>query len=372
MRRVAQGRASNGPPIWGDAERGPPLRSVIDLVRRDPAARRRFELARRNRRRVDSVYEISTICNLRCEGCLFFDRDGGYAGPAAPPAAERFKPFFEAEHARGVNYPLLAGAETGLRQDVLRAAAEVWQVGMVHTNATIPIHRDIPFRLYVSIWGHRAATRKWRGGNCYDKVMRNITGDPRVLVNYTVTRANIDDIAPVVADCAARGVKITFQVYSPTVDYLDLLSSGAGGRHAYVHDSDGEINLVLRPADDRSACATIKNAIDAYPQTVLFTHDLADFVFSRPGIFCDSVYGNEVPPGCTAAHDRRHRHYRADMSVETHKSCGHPDVRCKFCRTYTTIYPGYFQSKLRRLKTEQDAREYLYAHEIYHELFFLN
>lgn len=342
------------------------------LMRRDPEARRLFDLARANRRRVDSAYDISVTCNMRCEGCLFFDRAGGHGGAPHMADLAQFRALFAEEKARGITYPLFAGAETALRQDILMAAAELWDCGMVHTNATIPMRAEIPFRLYVSMWGHRANTAKWRAAGCYDKVMRNIEGDLRVVVNYTISRANIDDIAPVAADCAARGVRMTFQVYSPTTDYLDFLAEDRRERHPFLHDSAGEDNLILRPEDDRRACDAVKRALDAYPETILFSHDLADFVFAKPGIFWGEMIGDAVPVRCTAAHDAKHRHYQSDLSLESRKTCGHANIDCRRCRTYTTIYPGYFQDRLKKIANEADAYEYLRVHATYHSLFYID
>ena len=344
-----------------------------ELVRTDSQMRRAYDLARKSRERVTSVYDASVMCNLRCDGCLFFTRDGGYTGAETLPPATQFRQLFKKEHLRGVNYPIFGGAEPGAHQEILTEAAKIWSEGMVHTNGTIKFSKDIPFRLYVSSWGHRENTNKWRGADCYDKVLRNIAGDPRALINYTVNHANIDDIIPVVRDAAAHDVQVTFQAYSPTRDYTELLPNNEKNRHVFARESTSTDNLLMTRADDVRANEVIHEAIDQYPDTILFTKDLSASLFSRPGIFFDDITGDDdVPAGCSVARDTSHIHYRAGMAVEQDKTCGHPDILCKTCRLYTSIFTGYFAKKSESLKSRDDAREYLKAHEVFWSIFHVD
>jgi len=343
---------------------------IHKLIKTTPHLRRSFERARHSRGRITTVYDISSSCNLRCDGCLFFDRDGNHAGSDQLPSTESFDALFKQERERGVNYPIFGGAEPGLNQTILLAASRSWSDGMVHTNGTIRFHPDIPFRLYVSCWGGPETTRRWRGGDSYATMMNNIADDERVVVNYTVNRSNIGDILPVTKACAERGVQITFQVYSPTSDYLHTLNENIGP-HPFVHESSMRDNLIMRPTDDAVALQVIIKAIDLYPDTTLFTYDLADWVFGRSGMFDTSEIEAEVPLHCDVARDTRHRHHLTDMTLETRKTCGHPEIECRTCRTYTTIFTSYFRQKAARLDSEESIAEYLAAHEVFHKIFYL-
>jgi hypothetical protein len=342
------------------------------LIKENSIIREGYTLSRKSRERVTSVYDISTICNLKCDGCLFFDKDGGYSGTNSSPSLSDYENFFIKERERGVNYPIFGGAEAGLKQDILHVAAKVWSEGMLHTNGTARIHPDIPFRLYVSSWGHRNLTNKWRGANCYDKVINNISGDSRVILNYTINRMNINDILPVVEDCSIRNIPITFQVYSPTSDYLTTLKDSSVEKYKFIHSSTADDNLILQKEDNSLACEIIKKAIKKYPEIILFTNDLADWTFKNSSFFPnDSLNTDEVPPSCDVAMNKQHSHHLADLSIETRKTCGHPEIECKTCRTYTTIYTTYFQNKLALLKDEQSILEYFSAHEIFHKIFHI-
>jgi len=342
-----------------------------ELARNDATMALAFERARQSRKRVTSVYDASVTCNLRCDGCLFFNRDGDYKGAEKLPSAGIYSHFFQEERARGVTYPIFGGAEPGAHQDILAEAGRVWKSGMVHTNGTIRFAKELPFRLYVSCWGHRENTNKWRGADCYDKVFKNISSDPRVLINYTVSHANIDDILPVVADAASHNVKITFQVYSPTRDYHDVLANNSKGTHVFAKESTLEDNLLMTREDDALANSIINTAIDEFPSTVVFTKNLATWLFARPGVFYDQIAGlDEIPQNCSVARDKSHVHYRSGLSIESNKTCGHPDILCKTCRTYTSIYTEYFRQKGLSINNTEDAKDYLLAHNVFHEIFY--
>ena len=263
---------------------------IKKVIEENPEIKQIYMRSRQSRSRVTSVYDVSSTCNLTCEGCLYFDKDGNYSGTLKQPSLNEYKDFFLREKARGVNYPIFSGAEAGLNQDILLVASEIWSQGMVHTNGTIPINPCVPFRLYVSSWGHRKLTNQWRGADCYDKVLRNIIGDRRVMVNYTINRMNIDDIFPVTNDCASHNLPITFQVYSPTTDYLSKIKDNEQKKYKFIHSSTNDYNLVMHTEDNVRACEIVKKAIRKFPDHVVFTSDLADWVFTREGMFMNEKF----------------------------------------------------------------------------------
>jgi hypothetical protein len=263
----------------------------------------------------------------------------------------------------------MAGAEPALEQDVLRLAAKFWSSGMVHTNGTRAIDPDLPFRLFISVWGTSALTKLWRGADTYAKSLRIAAADPRAIINYTVNAQNIDDILPVVHDCAALGQTITFQVYSPTEDYTSYLSEGDAGKHKFIQSDSTDNNLVMDRQSDARAEQAICEAIDLYPEVVVFTKALARWVFKRPGIFFDDVTTDLPPKNCLAGTDPDHKHILLGGTEEVLKSCGHGATNCKTCRTYTAIYSGYFGDALSRQMTAGDAVDFLEAHEVFDYLY---
>lgn len=135
-------------------------RELIKLVKSSDRYAAIYQRARASRNRVTTGYDASSICNLFCEGCLFFNRDGGYSGETAGISDVQYGALFKAEAARGVNYPVIGGAEPSLSQPILRQAAKIFSNGMIHTNGIKSIDPSLPFRLYVSCWGNRISTKK--------------------------------------------------------------------------------------------------------------------------------------------------------------------------------------------------------------------
>src|SRR5689334_9499081 len=74
---------------------------------------------------VISGYDLTKRCNLRCEGCFFFEGELSVIYPEAKTDGE-YDAFFADEVRRGVNYPHFAGAEPALVQQRLRIAARHW------------------------------------------------------------------------------------------------------------------------------------------------------------------------------------------------------------------------------------------------------
>ncbi|BBB24940.1 hypothetical protein [Amphritea japonica] len=190
---------------------------------------------------------------------------------------------------------------------------------MVHTNGLRKINPELPFRLFVSIWGGQELSQKWRGVDSYAKALQAASDDPRAIINYTVNAQNIEDIHTVVRDCAELGLTITFQVYSPTSDYNSYLSEGLSTNHKFIRSDNPEGNLVMTHSDDKRAADVICEAIDEYPDTVIFTKALTRWTFNRPGVFFDTVISDNGPTECLAANDPNHRHIEYSGQQETKK-----------------------------------------------------
>src|SRR5215467_2687767 len=113
---------------------------------------------------VGSNYDVSDRCNLKCEGCLYFegaDRNGH--NDSAEDAA--WESLFASERARGVNFAYLAGAEPALAPERLRLAAQHIGRGVIFTNGTVRIDERLPFLLHISVWGDEASTPALRGAD---------------------------------------------------------------------------------------------------------------------------------------------------------------------------------------------------------------
>ena len=348
----------------------------MDMIRRvlkeTPELYQVFNYSRVSRKRITSVYDISSTCTLKCEGCLYFDKNGAHDGGNKLPQLPAYQELFKREKQRGVTYPIFGGAEPSLNPKVIDTAALYWSQGMIHTNGIKKIDKHIPFKLYVSLWGHKELTLKWRGKDCYEQVLDNIEGDKRVVVNYTVNAKNIEDILPVAKDLNCRGIPMTFQVYSPTSDYTEYVNTTAEtGHFKYLSNSNCYDNLVMNEESNLRAIDVIKTAIDNYPDTINFSHALTDWVFGNKGMLYRPANTNTgIPADCSVALNPEHKHYYTTLETDSRKTCGHPNINCESCRVYTLIYTSYFNFMKDKLNDKNHVIDYLRAHEIFYKNFY--
>ena len=124
---------------------------------------------------VISGYDITKRCNLRCEGCFFFEGDLSSVY-ADGHTLDEYREFFGKEAERGVTYPHFAGAEPALVQDRLRLANTYWKNGLIYTNGTIKIDPEISFMLHVSLWGDEETDKLYRGAPVFKRGVQNYAG----------------------------------------------------------------------------------------------------------------------------------------------------------------------------------------------------
>ena len=60
----------------------------------------------------ESTYDMSNRCNLRCDGCYYYEGEKQFARENGDP--EAWRTLMRAEKARGITYVVLAGAEPSL------------------------------------------------------------------------------------------------------------------------------------------------------------------------------------------------------------------------------------------------------------------
>ncbi|WP_454255696.1 hypothetical protein [Pseudomonas sp. Marseille-Q8238] len=97
-----------------------------------------------------SQYDITSVCNLTCEGCLFFSGDD-YLGHKDVTDLQQIEAFFAAEGARGVRFGYFAGAEPSLAENKLAIASRHIPYGTVFTNGIKRLSAEISYRVHVSI-----------------------------------------------------------------------------------------------------------------------------------------------------------------------------------------------------------------------------
>lgn len=291
-----------------------------------------------------AFYEIETRCNLKCEGCYYFE--GGSTHHLSPKADEgAWSRFFAAEAARGVSMAYFVGAEPALAPKRIMAAAPYFPWGNIGTNGTIRIPKDAPFRIGVSVWaGDDAEDRTLRGASVFRKALRNYAGDPRAIMLFTVSRWSMHQIDAVARMCADNGVPLTFNLYSPTRSYLQKLAAGQPRDDRFFRVSSGADTPMLEAEDLRRIHGALGEAMDRHPDTVIYSHAYNDLM-CRPGPRYDIDPATGIARDCHSRMRDPMRYHTADLQRAEVK-CGTPDVDCSQCRMYSGGWSSRFAPRM--------------------------
>lgn len=310
-------------------------------------------------------YDVASTCNLRCEGCFYFSGDASNIEPETGTLAD-WQAFFRAEGARGVNYAFLAGAEPSLHPERIRAAMTGIPSGMVFTNGTKRIPEDIAYRLHISLWGDDDTADRVRGASVNAKAFRNYAGDPRALFIFTINAQNIAEIRPMVRRCADNGVRISFNYYSPTTDYLQRLGGAPAEDSAYFRFSTEDDNLLL-DADALARCRDVLAAVVAeHPDTVLYSLDYDRWITQSPAPYTLDADG--IATDCSFRSDGWHQHHQINRGVSPQK-CGNPNLDCSQCRTYAAGMGSYVRRLRKTVDQANDRQSWAAAFAIWQAIF---
>jgi MoaA/NifB/PqqE/SkfB family radical SAM enzyme len=300
-----------------------------------------------------SNYDVSNTCNLTCEGCCYFVSNQKVLNKR--PNFEQYDRFFASEVARGINYPVFGGGEPSLNIDALRAAAKHWRYGIVYTNGAIKIDQEIPFRIAISVWGDRIQNDKLRGDGRYDQALKTAQDDSRALIYITINRYNIEDISTVVSDCVDRGLKISFNDFSMTTEYIRLLTEEKLDG-SFMRFSTNKENLSLRQSDRLKLADIIDEMIERYPQNILYSKLLNDWTHRSDAIhFIDPDTG--IATDCGTLNADWHKTYNFNLEPLESKPCCAPEFDCRDCRIGPAATWTLMMRLSEKMHKDQDARQ---------------
>jgi hypothetical protein len=316
-------------------------RRIWELVSGNPELHERYEAAKRVIRifRKPTFYEITQRCNLKCEGCYYFE--GGVThDKLEEDSLEAWEEFFSAEAQRGVSIAYFVGAEPALEQERLIAASRYFEYGNIGTNGTVKIDPAVPYRIAISMWaGDDETDRKLRGGSVFRKAFKNYRGDPRALVYYTLSRWNLDGARTIAEMCRDNGLPLTFNLYSPTVTYLSKLREGRTNDDQFFRVSRPEDTPVFSDDDLKRARRTTLELMNEFPDTVLYSKSYNDWS-TKPAPL-HALDENGLAFRCGSRITSGMNYYGSDLSQQTPKCCT-PDLDCSQCR----IMSGGWSTKL--------------------------
>lgn len=280
----------------------------------DETVRERWEKVRKYFFLRESTYDMTNRCNIRCEGCYYYEGDKQFAQENRDPNA--WEKLMDEEKERGITYVVLAGAEPSLVPELCQVCYDKIPLGAIATNGLKFIPKSVNYKVHISVWGNDETSLKIR--NAKDMLLRqieNYKGDPRAVYVYTFTRENIDQAREVTERLAQNGCKLTFNVFSATVGYNGHL------RHT--------------TASLKQTRETMAELMLRYPEVVLFSH--YNIVAHTHELSLHDLYSCSYPrmnPSTDIGLGRSFRQYRTDLAWDRDVACCVPDTDCSDCRHY--------------------------------------
>lgn len=282
----------------------------------DHNVRQRWEKVRRYFFLRESTYDMSNRCNIRCEGCYYYEGEKQFARENRDLAA--WRKLMRAEKSRGITYVVLAGAEPSLVPELCEVCFQEMPLGAIATNGIKFIPRSINYKIHISVWGDDATSLSIRhADNMLLRQIENYRGDPRAVFVYTFTRDNTDQVYGVAETLARHECKLTFNMFSAPLGYKGPLRHTAA---SLAHTRKTMIDLLL-----------------TYPEQVLFSHYNAVAHTHSKGLH--DLYSCSYPrmnPSTDIGLGRSFRQYRTDLTWNRSVACCVPDTDCTECRHYAS------------------------------------
>jgi len=310
----------------------------------DPELKERYAKIKRYFFLRESAYDVTSVCQLRCDGCYYFEGDKYKVTDSRDPGA--WRELLQRERERGITYVNLAGAEPSMVPQVLRACYETIPLGTVFTNGLRKIDPDIRYRLHLSVWGDGTGDpvyRRYAGGRpgpyCLPVQLKNYKDDDRVIFVFTFNGENVDQVDEVLRRVEDAGQKITFNVFSVPERNQSRL----------------RVSDTLKETHDKMTEAMLR-----YPGTVVYSAYNAEV--HTHGTSLRDQFGCPYPRAAASGRpfgmSKTFRNYRADLTYSA-VSCCVPDTDCADCRHYASGSAIVTSRMDLHIKTESAFRGWL-------------
>ena len=280
----------------------------------DPTIKDRFEKVRKYFFLRESTYDMTNRCNIRCDGCYYFEGEKQFAIENKDKLA--WKELMKNEKKRGITFVVLAGAEPSLVPDLCKICYDEISLGAVATNGIKYIPESIGYKIHISVWGDDQFSFKIRNArNMLKTQIENYQQDSRAIFVYTFTKENIEQVKKVTKIIADKGCKITFNMFSAPVGYTGAL------RHTK--------ETLVKVRD------TMIYLMEEFPQTVLFSYNNVMAHTHRLGL--NDLYSCSYPRmnnSTGVGLGKSFRQYRTDLTWNRDAACCVPDTDCVDCRHY--------------------------------------
>lgn len=266
--------------------------------------------------------DLTHECNLRCNGCYYFDEGMDKINLGNSNLDTAFQDLVWSEKKRGTNFVTVVGGEPSLRLDRLKIIYENFKLNVATNGLTkIPFNDFEHMPIGVSVWGDHKTDAKSRNNgkkDLFEIALNNYKDDPRAFFYYTVAPNKSKEIESVVKQCINNGNKVLFNYYS------DLSWEKGNNRQDFV-----KVRL------------EIDRMIDEFPEHILTTSYFNKIITT--GKIQDQKWGYDV---CTNVstnykknearlnngnpYNRHFRAYNADFKT-TRRCCTGIDRSCDSC-----------------------------------------
>ncbi len=262
----------------------------------------------------ESTYDMTSHCNVRCDGCYYFTGEKQNTPDNVHP--DDWRRLLQAEKKRGITFVVLAGAEPSLVPELCEVCYQEIQMGAIATNGLKPIPAQVDYRIHISVWGNDATSLAVRKApDMLVRQMENYKDDPRAIFVYTFSPINIEEAREVTKLLAKNGRQITFNMFSAPVGYSGPL------RHT---------------SQTLSRTRQVMTELLAeFPETVLFSPYNILVHTEQKGLH--ELFSCSYPrrnPSTAVGLGRSFRQYRTNLAWDRDAACCVPDTDCDDCRHY--------------------------------------
>lgn len=336
------------------------MRLMNQHARTDPQLKHLYHIAKGivGLFKLPAFYEMSEQCNLKCEGCYYFDSE-----TYQPHRSTRhhfdghWEAFLAGEAARGVTMPYFLGAEPALEKQRLVVASRYFRRGNIGTNGTVYLDPEIPFRISISAWAAAEGDDvQLRGGKALRRALKLYRDDPRAIVLYTLNRCNVIQARDMVRLCQDHGLPVTFNLWSPTFNLLSRLNHYTGNDDQFFRISTPEHSLRFSDEDLLRARDTLGQLIDDYPDTVIYSHAYNRWSTSPGPLY--RLNEDSVAENCGSRILGSFKYYGMDLQPQAVKCCT-PAVDCRECRLYSGGMSSQFLPKPEQVRSKQGFIDWL-------------
>ena len=280
----------------------------------DPVIRSRWQRVKKYFFLRESTYDMTNRCNIRCEGCYFYEGDKQFV--TENNDAELWRDLMVKEKERGITFVVLAGAEPALVPELLQTCYREIPLGAIASNGLKVIPETIGYRIHISVWGNDRTSRAVRrADNMLERQIENYKADPRAVFVYTFTSSNIDQIRDVAPILAENNCPFTFNMFSAPVGYSGDL------RHT--------------PQTLAKTRDVMLEMLETYPRHLLFSH--YNIVAHTHELGLHDLFQCSYPrmnPHEDVGLGKTFKQYRADLTWDRSAACCVPDTDCADCRHY--------------------------------------